>query len=46
VDANFNMGVFLAKQNRTEEAAEHFNRVLKVRPDSEMARSWLRRIGR
>jgi protein O-mannosyl-transferase len=46
VEANFNMGVFLAKQNRLDEAAGYFYHVLQIKPDSEMARSWLRRIGR
>ncbi|GFO60675.1 O-GlcNAc transferase [Geomonas silvestris] len=46
LDVNFNLGVFLAKQNRLDEAAHCFYRVLQQKPDSDLAKNWLKRIGR
>ena len=46
VEAHFNLGVALARMGRREEAIRQFEIVLRLKPDSDVARVWLEKLGR
>ena len=46
VEAHFNLGVALERMGRREEAIRQFEIVLRLKPDSDVARVWLEKLGR